>query len=70
MSVEEQLEQWAETRDRIAAHLELLRARKPKLHVVGNDAAEPITTGIEKLTKWQAELDAVVIELLMPGGPQ
>jgi len=66
MTIDEQMTEWLSTRDRIAAHIAALDTGK-RLHLVGDAAAEAVQTSLAKLRAWQEEIDALMIDWLMPG---
>jgi hypothetical protein len=57
------IEEWIETRGRIAEHIAVLRTG-PKIHLIGDRVAEVTRTSLEMLLTWQTAIDEAVIELL------
>jgi len=57
------IEEWLETRGRIAEHIAILR-QGPKIHLIGDRVADATKASLEMLLSWQMAVDEAVIELL------
>ena len=66
MTIDEQMTEWLSTRDRIVVHIAALDAGK-RIHLVGDAAADAVQNSLAKLRAWQEEIDALMIDWLMPG---
>jgi hypothetical protein len=66
MTMEEQTNEWLETRERIVCHIRMLGAVS-RIHLVGDPCADAATSSLAKLKAWQQEIDEMMIDWLMPG---
>jgi len=66
MMLDEQMNEWLATRERIAAHISALVARN-RIHLVGDASADAAAASLAKLKSWQQEIDELMIDWLMPG---
>ena len=65
MTIEELMNEWRETRERIAAHIEAIGSGGG-IHLVGDPSADAAKVSLAKLKAWQQEIDELMIEWLMP----
>jgi len=65
MTIEELMNEWRETRDRIALHIETI-SRGCRIHLVGDPSSDAAEVSLAKLKAWQKEIDELMIEWLMP----
>jgi hypothetical protein len=65
MTIEELMNEWRETRDRIAVHIEAISSGS-RIHLVGDPSADAAEVSLAKLKAWQLEIDELMIEWLMP----
>ena len=65
MTMDEQMNEWLATRERIAAHVEIL-AVGSRIHLVGDSASDAAEASLAKLKLWQQEIDELMIDWLMP----
>jgi hypothetical protein len=65
MTIEELMNEWRETRERIAVHIEAIGSGS-RIHLVGDPSADAAEASLAKLRAWQQEIDELMIEWLMP----
>jgi hypothetical protein len=65
MMLDEQMNEWFATRERIANHIKVLNPAS-RSHFVGDSDAKAAAASLAKLNAWQQEIDELMIDLLMP----
>jgi hypothetical protein len=65
MTLDEQMNEWLATRERIADHIKTLNPAS-RSHFVGDSNAKAAAAALAKLKAWQQEIDELMIDWLMP----
>ncbi len=65
MTIEELMNEWRGTRERIAVHIDAIGSSN-RIHLVGDPSADAAEVSLAKLKAWQQEIDELMIEWLMP----
>ena len=65
MTLDDQMNEWLATRERIADHIKALNPAS-RSHSVGDATAKAAATSLSKLNAWQLEIDELMIDWLMP----
>ncbi len=65
MTMDELMNEWLQTRERIAAQIAALNTGI-RVHLVGDPCAEAAELSLAKLIAWQREIDELMIDWLMP----
>lgn len=65
MTIVELMNEWRETRDRIAAHIDAIGFGS-RIYLVGDPSADATELSLAKLKAWQQEIDELMIDWLMP----
>jgi hypothetical protein len=65
MTLDEQMNEWLATRERIAGHVKALNTAN-RSHFVGDPSAKTAAASLAKLKAWQQEIDELMIDWLMP----
>jgi hypothetical protein len=65
MTLDEQMNEWLATRERIAGHIKALNPAR-RSHFVADSNAKAAAASLAKLNAWQQEIDELMIDWLMP----
>ncbi len=65
MTMDDLMNEWLQTRERIATQITALNAVN-RVHLVGDPCAEAAALSLAKLKAWQQEIDELMIDWLMP----
>ena len=65
MTMDEQMNEWLATRERIVEHIRTLSSGN-RIHLVGDAAADAAERSLARLRLWQQEIDEQMIDWLMP----
>jgi len=66
MTLDDQMNEWLATRERIAGHIKALHPAN-RSNFVGDANAKAAAASLAKLNAWQQEIDELMIDWLMPG---
>jgi hypothetical protein len=61
MTVDDQMNEWLATRERIVGHIEALTSAN-RIHLVGDSYAETAAASLAKLRAWRQEINELMID--------
>ncbi|MDB5397531.1 MAG: hypothetical protein JWM91_5037 [Rhodospirillales bacterium] len=68
LTMHDLIDEWVTTHERLTQHIRLLRTGK-KIYLVGEDAGDATRQSLEKLIQWHAEIDELIVTLLVQLNP-